>query len=252
MKICVSEPKKFVPRYIFFGLLCALLLFCLSFIGNFLAKEKSSSPSLTQADESRPILIIDAGHGGEDGGAVGINGVYEKDINLFIAKTLDEMLRANGIQTVMTRTEDILLYDRNSDFHGQKKVQDLATRRKIAEQYDNAIFISIHMNSFPQSQYSGLQVYFSENDEGSAQLAKKIQDNIQSTLSPDNTRKIKPSDGNIYLLDRLNCPAVLIECGFLSNPTECALLSDAKYRQQLSLVICCSLMDYLSEYDNFN
>ena len=193
-----------------------------------------------------PIVIIDAGHGGEDGGAIGANGVNEKDLNLQIAKNLNDMLQANGIQTVMTRTEDILLYDRGSDYQGQKKIQDLATRRSIAEKYPNAVFVSIHMNSFPQSQYCGLQVYYSPNHAASQRLATSIQDTVKQLLSPSNNRAIKPSGGNIYLLDRLQCPAVLVECGFLSNSEECALLSSEEYQQKMAFSICHALLAYLS------
>ena len=195
---------------------------------------------------SPPTVIIDAGHGGEDGGTVGVNGVYEKDLNLKIALILDEWLRAEGINTVLTRTEDILLYDKNSDYRGQKKVQDLAARRKIAEQYENAILVSIHMNAFPEAKYSGLQVYYSKNDPTSKMLADEIQKLAREFLQPQNTRKIKPAGENIYLLDRLSCPAVLIECGFLSNPEECTNLSNEEYQKKLAFSIYLSIVNYLN------
>jgi N-acetylmuramoyl-L-alanine amidase len=192
-------------------------------------------------------VVIDAGHGGEDGGAVGTNGIYEKDLNLQIAWILNDLLRANGIETVMTRSEDILLYDRNSNYQGQKKVQDLAIRRKIAETYENAVFVSIHMNAFPQHQYHGLQVYYSPNSSESKDLAIHIQSLTKELLMPKNNRSVKTSGGNIYLLDRLQCPAVLVECGFLSNPEECAKLSSEEYKQQMALSLCLSILEYFSD-----
>ena len=201
---------------------------------------------VTAAPVDLPIVILDAGHGGEDCGAVGVNGVLEKDLNLQIALLLEKILNANGIRTVMTRSEDVLLYDKNSDYKGQKKIQDLATRRKIAEEYENAVFVSIHMNAFPQTQYSGLQVYYSANHPNSQALAEEIQSVTKQLLQPRNERKIKSGGENIYLLERLSCPAVLIECGFLSNSEECEKLSDPSYQEELALTIGVAICRNLS------
>ena len=191
-------------------------------------------------------IVIDAGHGGEDGGTQSADGMYEKEVNLEIARMLDAMLRANGIRTVMTRTEDILLYDRNTDYHGRKKMLDLGARRKIAEESENAVFVSIHMNSYPEERYSGLQVFYSPNDNRSHTLAGLIQNTVQNHLQPQNNRKIKEATSSIYLLDRLQCPAVLVECGFLSNPHEADLLSQETYRQKMAFILFCSVMSYIS------
>ena len=191
-------------------------------------------------------VVIDAGHGGEDGGTQSADGMYEKEVNLEIAHMLDTMLRANGIRTVMTRTEDVLLYDRNADYHGRKKMLDLATRRRITEEIENPVFVSIHMNSFPEERYMGLQVFYSPNDTRSQALAEWIQNSAQMLLQPQNDRKIKKATSAIYLLDRLQCPAVLVECGFLSNPQEADLLSREDYRQKMAFVLFCSVMSYIS------
>lgn len=191
------------------------------------------------------MVIIDAGHGGEDGGAVGDNGVYEKDLNLDITLTLCDMLRANGVTVLLTRSEDILLYDRNIDYRGRKKVLDQRARLKIAQDNPDAVFVSIHMNAFPQKQYSGLQVYYSKNNSQSSDLAKTIQSTVKEVLQPDNDRKIKPAGSNIYLLHEMDNVSVLIECGFLSNDAECAKLSSSAYRQQLSLALFCAIMEHL-------
>ena len=245
-----NSTAVFVLSYILFGILFALLLFFLSQVGlHFLPNHAQKQQAATSQQSPSPIVVLDAGHGGEDGGAIGINGVVEKDLNFSITKKIDQILQANGIQTVLTRTDDRLLYDPNSDYRGQKKVQDLATRRKIAEKYDNAYFISIHMNSFPQSKYSGLQVYHSPNTAQSMELALQIQANVTHYLQPLNNRTVKAANSSIYLLEHLSCPAVLIECGFLSNLEEAALLADEAYQQQLAWLIAISIMENLSTYN---
>ncbi|MBO5939499.1 MAG: N-acetylmuramoyl-L-alanine amidase [Clostridia bacterium] len=246
MKACISDKRRYLSHFFLFLTVFLLLLSLLISLGRFLSPPSEEVIENSCITISRPIVVIDAGHGGEDGGTIGVNGVYEKDLNLKIALLLDEWLRAEGIDTVLTRSEDILLYDKNSDYFGQKKVQDLAARRKIAEQYDDAILISIHMNAFPEAKYSGLQVYYSQNNPSSQALAAEIQAVTRDLLIPDNTRKIKPAGKNIYLLDRLTCPAVLIECGFLSNPEECSNLSGEEYQKKLAFSIYLSIVNYLN------
>ena len=204
------------------------------------------------AAQPAPItgIVIDAGHGGEDGGASSAEGLAEKEINLEVAFALRDMLEAAGIPVVMTRTEDKLLYDRNVDFTGRKKVLDLAARRLIAEKtataHDgNSLFVSIHMNAFPQSQYSGMQVWYGMGDARSAEIANSIQ-SASMALMPDNTRKIKEAGRNIYLLDRITTPAVLVECGFLSNPAEAERLSHRDYRYALAAVIFSAVAPYVA------
>lgn len=199
----------------------------------------------TEGEESFDTVIIDAGHGGEDGGASSAQGLVEKDVNLDIAKKLCEMLEASGVKVVMTRTDDRLLYDRNVDFHGRKKKLDLEARLNIAERYENAIFVSIHMNSFSSPKYSGLQVWYSPNHASSSKLADTIQSNAQKLLQPENTRKTKSATSSIYLLDRATCPAVLVECGFLSNAEEAERFENDEYRQKIAFVIFCSIMEHL-------
>ena len=196
----------------------------------------------------RPVcVVIDAGHGGEDGGASSAAGLAEKEVNLAVALALRDLCEAAGIPVVMTRTEDVLLYDRNVDFQGRKKVLDLAARRilaeKTAERYGgDSLFVSIHMNAFPAAQYDGMQVWYSVGDSRSAELAAAIQ-SASSALMPHNRRKIKAAGSNIYLLDRIKSPAVLVECGFLSNPAEAERLSDKAYRYALAAVIFAGIIE---------
>ena len=195
-----------------------------------------------------PLVIIDAGHGGEDGGAIGINGAFEKDINLAVAKKLEQMLNSEGVQTRLTRTDDRLLYDPQADYQGRKKILDMQTRLSVANEYTNAIFISVHMNSFSSSKYSGLQVYFSKNSPLSQSLAQTIQSTVKQKLQPDNNRAIKPSDGNILLLEKIMLPCVLVECGFVSNPEECLLLCSEEYQNRLCMILYDSIINYFDTY----
>ncbi len=208
---------------------------------------KNGNVNTVMDDHSQLTVIIDAGHGGEDGGAIGVNGCFEKDINLSIAQKLREQLTSMGIKSVLTRNEDILLYDRNAEYQGHKKMLDMIARKKIVEGYPNAIFISIHQNKYPVAKYNGFQIYYSQNNSNSKHLSDKIENTVRSLLQVQNNRHSKPSGGNIYMLDKINCPAVLLECGFLSNPEECELLSSESYQKELSLVICSALIEYLSE-----
>ena len=212
----------------------AALLFC--FIGMGYSTSKNDSEIVAFSDSSLPTIVIDAGHGGEDGGASLYGGAPEKELNLHISNDLRDMLTVLGFNVVMTRTDDTLLYDKNADYHGHKKSMDLANRLKIARETENGLLISIHMNAFPETKYSGLQVYYSKNDASSQRLALLVQELNRSLISPENERKIKPAGSNIYLLDRFEGTAILIECGFLSNDSERALLNTAEYRQKLAAV----------------
>lgn len=205
-----------------------------------------ASAAASEAPSARFTVVIDAGHGGEDGGTQSADGIYEKDINLSIAQKLNNMLKISGISCVMTRSEDILLYDRQADYHGKKKMLDLKERRRIAEGTENAIFVSIHMNAFPQTRYHGLQVFYSPNNQVSSALAEQVQSAAHDYLQPDNERKIKKSNSSIYLLDRLECPAILVECGFLSNEEEAAALALEEYQQKVSFLLFASLLQFIS------
>ena len=203
-----------------------------------------SAPTLQDAaTPPARVVVLDAGHGGEDGGASTASGLLEKDLNLDIAFRVKELLEAAGVRVVMTRETDTLLYDKASDYQGRKKALDLAARRKIAEETENAIFISIHMNAYPLPQYGGLQVWYSPHHESSANLAKSLQNAAKSHLQPNNNRQIKAASSSIYLLPHLTCPAVLVECGFLSNPADAEQLADEAFRTELAFVIFYGILE---------
>ena len=132
------------------------------------------------------------------------------------------------------------------DYKGRKKLLDLAARLNVARKEENSIFVSIHMNSFPQSQYHGLQVYYSQNHQDSQVLADLIQRQVRTNLQPDNQRNTKAASTNIYLLSRIDSPAVLVECGFISNDQECKLLTSDSYQEELSQLISEAIIRFLS------
>jgi len=205
---------------------------------------------VNEASESeceKVTVILDAGHGGEDAGAVSENGILEKDLNLLLCNQIKDILISNNVNVIMTRTEDRLLYTEEQNIKGQRKINDLRNRYFIAKEYENAIFVSVHINKFEQSKYKGLQVWYSPNNEKSAIIAKTVQETVSSLLQKENTRKIKKSNGSIYLLDRLECPSVLIECGFLSNDEDCKNLSDAEYRKKMSYLIAHSIIENIGQ-----
>ena len=243
-----DSPKKIVISYLIFCIVFTAVIMAMIFISNFLLfKAVSVDQGVISDTQGKPVVIIDAGHGGEDGGAIGKNGIYEKDVNLIITNDLADMLKAAGVEVIMTRSEDVLLYDRSADFKGRKKMLDLAARLRIANETENAIFVSIHMNSFPIEKYDGLQVYYSKNTAKSRLLAESIQSSVKEHLQSNNDRSIKEAGSNIYLLDRCQSTSVLVECGFLSNTAECDLLSTEEYQKELSLAIFSGIYSYLIE-----
>lgn len=187
-------------------------------------------------------IVIDPGHGGEDPGAV-VGNLYEKDLNLSIAQKLYQLLSASGYNVVITRTEDVLLYGDGEENH--KKHYDLLNRLKILESYESSIYIGIHMNKFPIEKYSGLQTFYSDNNQLSKALAASVQETTKLLLT-ENYRKIKPDNNTIYILEHAEAPAVLIECGFLSNQEEAAMLSNKTYQENLAFTIFCGITSFLS------
>ena len=243
MRIRVCDLRKSSPVLVAVALIITLSISIGSVI-NYYGKDLFIQAS-TDAPEEK-IVIIDAGHGGEDCGAIGVNGVYEKDLNLEIAMSLGDMLQEKGFAVVYTRTEDKMLYKEEENIKGIRKLSDLKNRCAIAERYPEALFVSVHMNSFGSSKYSGLQVYYSDNEETSYGLAESIQRNVRENIQPKNNRVVKTGE-NIYVLENINNPAVLIECGFLSNSDECKKLSEKEYQKQLSFSIVCGIIEYVEK-----
>lgn len=189
--------------------------------------------------ETLPILI-DPGHGGEDGGAVAQDGTLEKNINLSISLSLRDMLQVWGYPVKMTRQTDRSVYDSGSSVR-EKKVSDMRNRLAMYEQA--SLVISIHQNHFSQAKYKGAQVFFSGNASSSEHLAAAVQKRLIQHVQPENNRQIKKATDGIYLLYHTHTPAVLVECGFLSNPEECANLLSAEYQQRIAGGIFAGFLD---------
>ena len=187
------------------------------------------------------VIVIDPGHGGEDPGATD-NDLVEKHLNLQVSLKLNSFLRANGYTTVLTRSEDRLLY--NTGEENKKKYFDLRNRESIANEYSNCLFVSIHMNKFPLEYCKGLQVFYSSNNENGIALAESVQSNIIA-LQTYNDRKVKCGNDSIYLLESLKMPAILVECGFISNSEEAQLLSSELYQNALALSLYCGIIEFM-------
>lgn len=197
------------------------------------------------AQSQLPVIIIDAGHGGEDGGTQSADGVLEKDVNLAICNKLDKILTRYGFTTVNIRDSDKMIYDEGSSTTRERKSSDLHNRMKIMKQYPNCIFLSIHQNHFSQSKYCGAQVFYCKSQPESALLAKSIQDSIVKSLQKDNKRQIKPCTSDVYLIYNAVTTAVMVECGFMSNETEAKKLADNTYQYEMALAIAHGLVNYL-------
>lgn len=181
-------------------------------------------------------LVLDAGHGGEDGGAVSLTGVPESQINLAIVLKLRDVLGLYGVDPILLRETDVSLHDGDAGTLREKKRSDLKNRVAAVEEVEGGILLSVHQNTYPNSRYHGTHVFYAPT-EGSQALAERFQNSIKAALQPDNQRAVKQIPDTVYIMNHVTCPAVLIECGFLTNPEEEALLRDEDYQRKLSAVI---------------
>lgn len=193
--------------------------------------------------EREAVIVIDPGHGGVDGGAISCTGVPESRFNLQISLTLNDLFHFLGFQTKMIRSSDISVY-REGDTIARKKISDLKERVRMVEETENALLLSIHQNTFPDGRYSGGQVFYASTG-GSQALAEAMQKSFVTHLNPGSSRKEKKASG-VYLMEHVRCPALLIECGFLSNPQEEAKLRSREYQQKLCCVIGTTVAEILS------
>ncbi len=223
-----------------------IVLFLLIVFTGYSVPQIVQSAAAQAANPPRPIVIVDPGHGGVDGGASTADGTAEKGINLAISLSLRDFLKSAGYEVVMTRETDVSIHDDSASSIRQKKVSDLHNRLKIAQNYPDAVFVSIHQNQFEQAKYSGCQIFFSKNNADSERLAQKIDTVVKSRLQPGNTRELKQGGKNLFLLWNIMIPTVMVECGFLSNPHEAELLCDEEYQKQMAFAIFCGIEDYVS------
>ncbi|MBQ4618071.1 MAG: N-acetylmuramoyl-L-alanine amidase [Clostridia bacterium] len=194
----------------------------------------------------RTTVLLDAGHGGFDGGAVAPDGTLEKDLNLQIALDLADWLRLCGYDVALTRTTDNALCEDETLSVRERKRQDMRTR---LEQYEKAdLIVAIHQNMFGVAKYHGAQVFYSPNNPLSKRLAEAVRSSIVAYLQPDNERAVKQGDKTIYLLYKTTRPTVLVECGFLSNTQELQHLKDPSYRRKLSFTLLCGVLSYTAPH----
>jgi N-acetylmuramoyl-L-alanine amidase len=190
--------------------------------------------------EAECVVVLDPGHGGADGGALGPDGVLEKDLNLSMALQLKAILQAAGIRVIMTREIDTML---DSSVSGGKKMKDLSARLEVMKNYPEALFVSIHMNRFPSEKCRGTQVWYAPSSAEAKSLADAISGAVREAIQPENHRLSKEADDAIFLLYRASSCAVLVECGFLSCPEEAALLQDSGYRDRLACAIARGILN---------
>lgn len=181
-------------------------------------------------------LVLDAGHGGEDGGAVSLTGAPESQINLAIVLKLRDVLGLYGVDPILLRETDISLHDGDANTLREKKRSDLKNRVAAIEAVEGGTLLSIHQNTYPGSRYHGAHVFYAPT-EGSRELAEHFQSSIKTALQPENERTVKRIPDTVYIMNHVTCPAILIECGFLTNPEEEAQLRDEDYQRKLAAVV---------------
>lgn len=193
------------------------------------------------------VIVIDAGHGGEDGGAVATDGTAESGINLAVAQSLDALFRFLGEETLLTRTDERALYSDDAQTLRQKKVSDLQNRVALVNAQENAVLVSIHQNSLPaDTRVHGAQAFYGQQT-GSDALARSVQAQLNAAINGENAKTEKAMDESIYLIKNVTCPSILIECGFLSNPEETALLQTPAHQLTLAAAIAVGLLQQEGE-----
>lgn len=222
-----------------------LSIFITTFIFVYFYKEKTlQTVSFPVSDK---IIVIDAGHGGEDGGAISANGISEADINLSIALKLQNLLEQSGTTVILTRSTDESIYDAENDGSiRQKKISDLKNRVKLGNESSADIFVSIHLNKIPQTQYDGWQTFYNKNNLEGKRLAESIQKNLNETIQKENNRVAKSIE-NIYIIDHIEIPTAIVECGFLSNQEELKNLQDEIYQEKLAWGIYTGIMSWFEK-----
>ncbi len=228
-------------QYMITGVTAGMMLLAVASV--FIHEKSNSVSSTTTKTSGEACVIIDAGHGGDDPGKVGINGALEKDLNLEIAKLVKKYLEADDIKVIMTREDDVGLYDAHAS---NKKVQDMKERIKVIEENSPMVTVSIHQNSYPEEYVHGAQVFYYTNSIEGKKLADKIQTRLVTGLDTENKRQIKAND-SYYLLKKTKSPIVIVECGFLSNQTEAEKLSSKDYQEELAWEIHLGIIQYLND-----
>lgn len=205
----------------------------------------TTNASVEFLGDSLPVIIIDPGHGGFDGGATSEDGLIEKDINLAISQKLYDLFKMNGFQVILTRDTDKDLSDEGLTTIRQRKNSDIHNRLALANSYSDTILLSIHQNKFMRSKYWGAQVFYGPQNPESQKFGEIMQRTLIEMVQPENTRQYKPCEESVYLIHNAPMPALLVECGFLSNPEEAQKLNQDSYQKKLSFAIFSATAEYL-------
>lgn len=232
--------KRRIPLFVTVACCCVVAIIANAAGGTENAQETSAGAV------PKKVIVLDAGHGGADGGCVGINGVYEKDINLSIVKYLGTLLDFAGYEVVYTREEDVSIYDNGVEGLRNQKISDMENRLKIIKNYPDSVFISVHQNQYVKPEYFGGQMFYTTNNSGNFRLATIMQ-GLFAELQPKNDRSVKLIDNGLYLFKTTEQPAILIECGFLSNENDAAELSSMEYQKKVAFTIYKGITQFLKE-----
>lgn len=227
--------KRFTPQ------LALLTVICLIAVFGYVKSE--ILPTDANYTETKTV-IIDAGHGGFDGGAAANDGTVEKNINLQISKKIAGILRFNGYNVIMTRNSDTGTEDDVSDTIAKRKKSDLENRLQVMKENTDSVFVSIHLNKFTTSAANGAQVFYTKNFSLAQHLANAVQTSIISLVQPQNKRVVKQGTDSTYLLKNAVVPAIIVECGFLSNKAELEKLKTDDYQSQMAFAIAKGICDF--------
>ena len=232
--------KRFIPSFILLGIICIIAAVC------YIEDEiiQTSVPASIST-----TIVLDAGHGGFDGGASAEDGTVEKDINLHITQKVSAMLRLNGYDVIMSRDSDTGTEDNEQETIAKRKKSDLSNRLQLMKENRDAIFVSIHLNKFTTSAANGAQVFYTKNFPQAQLLANCVQSSIKSMLQPENMRVVKQGTNSTYLLKNAEVPAVIVECGFLSNKQDLEKLKQDEYQSQMAFAIVGGIIDFYSQYN---
>ena len=217
--------------------------------GAALFSEAGKNSLRTVSAASYPTVILDAGHGGEDGGCVAADGTVEKDINLQLSEAIALYFDLFGIPYRTVREDDSLIGDNTLPTVRERKSSDLHARMDLVTETQGSVLLSIHQNYFISEKYSGTQVFYAENAPGSREFAEMIQSAVVRGLQQGNTRQVKPTEGTVFLLDKATHTSVMVECGFLSNLAELRLLKTTKYRAQMAYFITCGVCEFFNNHN---
>ena len=233
-------------KIIFWAGIIATFMFLYSITAYNVNNTKNKTVATVALPVNNKVIVIDAGHGVPDEGAQSSNGTTEAESNLKIALKVQNLLEQSGATVILTRSDENAIYDLDSNTLKQKKISDIHNRVKIGNESSADIFVSIHLNKIPQQQYWGWQTFFKNGNEYSKKLAKSLQQGLNQTIQKENKRESLKIE-NVYIIEHVEIPTAIVECGFLSNPEEKALLEQEEYQDKLAWGIYIGIMDYFLE-----